>query len=132
MGQKLSTASGELKSTPVVNVRGEKNQYFIGTFAGHKQVASSFKNEKTGEARMQDIYEFTLEDTDMELLVKQGTSYTPTKMVVGDTVSIFAPTRLNNALVQATKGMRLQITYLGLGKASKFGGKPHMYDVEVL
>jgi hypothetical protein len=132
MGTKLSTASAEMKNTPVVNVRGTKGDTFQGILMGSRAVKSGFKDEKTGEDKFQNIYEFTVEDTTMEVSVKDGKEYKPVDISDGDTVSMFAPTRLNNALRQATKGMRLKITYLGLGKAAKKGGKPHEYDVEVI
>jgi hypothetical protein len=33
-------------------------------------------------------------------------------------------------LRQAEVGWKIKIVYLGLGKATKFGGKPHDYEVE--
>lgn len=131
MGTKLSTASPDMKNTPVVNVRGTKGEYFQGILTGSRAVKSGFKNED-GSDKTQNIYEFTVEDTDMEIVIKDGKEYKPVEIGEGDAVSMFAPTRLNNALRQATKGMRLKITYLGLGKAAKKGGKPHEYDVEVI
>lgn len=132
MGQKLSTASAEMKNTPVVHVRGTKGQFFQGVLVSSRAVKSGFKDEKTGEDRFQNIYEFTVENTDMEVMLKEGKEYKNVDIGEGDTVSMFAPTRLNNALRQATKGMTLKITYLGLGKAAKKGGRPHEYDVEVI
>lgn len=131
MGTKLSTASPEMKNTPVVNVRGAKGEYFQGILTGVRAVKSGFKNDD-GSDKTQNIYEFTVEDTDMEVSIKEGKEYIAANVGDGDTVGIFAPTRLNNALRQATNGMRLKITYLGLGKAAKKGGKPHEYDVEVI
>lgn len=131
MGTKLSTASKEIKNTPVVNVRGTKGEYFQGILTGVRTVKSGFQNED-GSDKTQNIYEFTIEDTTMAIVVKEGKEYIDVDTKEGDTVSMFAPTRLNNALRQATNGMRLKITYLGLGKAAKKGGRPHEYDVEVI
>lgn len=131
MGTKLSTASAELKNSPVVNVRGAKGEYFIGTWVGHKTVANGYKNDK-GEEGSHQIYTFTIEDTDMGTQIKQGKEYIDTEVSEGMEVVLFAPTRLHNALRQAEKGMKLKITYLGKGKATKFGGKPHDYEVEIL
>jgi hypothetical protein len=129
MGTKLSTSSKE--GTPVVNVKSVTGQYFVGTLESHKQIDSQYKNED-GTAKKFDIYQFLVEDTDMAIQRKQGKEYVDADVSVGTEVSIFASTRLNNALRQAKNGDRLKITYLGLGKATKFGGKPHQYDVEVL
>lgn len=131
MGNKLSTASPDMKNTPLVNVRGTKGEYFIGTLTGVKAVKSGFKNED-GSDKTQNVYSFTVEDTTMAIVIKEGKEYVDAPINEGDAVDMFAPTRLNNALRQATKGMQLKITYLGLGKAAKKGGKPHEYDVEVL
>lgn len=128
---KLSTASAEMKNTPVVNVRGAKGEYFEGILNGSRPVKSAYKNED-GSDKMQNIYEFIVEDTTMGIQIKKDKEYIDATVEAGDTVSMFAPTRLNNALRQATNGMRLKITYLGLGKAAKKGGKPHEYDVEVI
>jgi len=133
MGHKLSTSSPSLTPTPFVNVRGDKGQVFVGTLKSMKSVDSGYVNEKTGEPRMQNIYNFSFESSDMEILVKNGKEYELANVNPGDLVAVFAPTRLNNALIQAPMGSRIQITYLGLGKAIKGkGGKPHEYDVEVL
>jgi len=129
MGTKLSTSS--LESTPVINVRGDKGQYFVGKLLSHKTTPSQYKDEKTGEPKVHHIYEFAIEDTNMRIERKEGKEYVEAKVIEGDTVSIFAPTRLNNALRQATAGQRITIKYLGMGKATKFGGKPHDYEVEV-
>lgn len=118
---KLST-QGNMKKTPIVHVRGEKKSYFVGTLMASRLVKSQFANPD-GTEKMQSVYEFAVEDTDMEVAGDVEN---------GGTVCIFAPTRLNNALRQATVGQRIKITYLGLGKATKHGGKPHEYEVEVL
>jgi len=125
----LSTTT--LESTPIVNVRGEKGQFFVGTLVGHKSVESQYKDDK-GNKKNFDIYDFTIEDGDMQVQKKVGKEYVDTPVGVGDSVAVFAPTRLNNALKQAAVGSRIKITYLGLGKATKRGGKPHEYEVEVL
>lgn len=131
MGTKLSTASADIKPTPVINVRGTKGETFTGTLISHKTHPNGYKNEK-GEEGVHNIYEFVVEETDMSAQIKSGKEYVDADISDGDTVNLFAPTRLNNALRQAEKGMRLKITYLGKGKATKFGGKPHEYDVEVI
>lgn len=133
MGTKLSTASQELKKTPLVNVRGEKGEYFIGVLVGSRAVKSSFKNED-GSDKVQNVYEFAPEDTDMGIVIKDegAKEYRAATEAECETVGIFAPTKLNNALKQAEKNMRLKITYLGLGKAAKKGGRPHEYDVEII
>lgn len=122
MGNKLSTASPDMKKTPLVNVRGEKKSYFIGKLLGVRSVKSAFKNDD-GSDKMQNVYEFSVIDTDMEI---SGDA------AEGSAVGLFAPTRLNNALRQASIGQSLRITYMGLGKATKRGGKPHEYEVEVI
>lgn len=129
MGTKLST--GSMDATPLVNIREQKGQFFIGTLGEHRQIDSQYKNED-GTAKKFDIYDFAIEDTDMAIQKKEGKEYVEAKVEVGDTVAVFAPTRLNNALRRAVPGARLKITYMGLGKATKFGGKPHEFDVEVL
>lgn len=129
MGMKLSTNS--MNSSPLVNVRDAKGQYFIGVLGEHRQTDSQYKNED-GTAKKYDIYEFAIEDTDMAIQKKEGKEFVNVNVAEGDTVTVFAPTRLNNALKQAPKGSKIKITYMGLGKATKFGGKPHEYEVEVL
>jgi hypothetical protein len=129
VGTKLSTNS--LGSSVVVNVRGEKGTYFVGKLLAHKSVASQYKDE-AGNAKNHEVYEFSVEDTTMDTQKKEGKEYKNVDVAAGDSVSIFAPTRLNNALRQAEVGWKIKITYLGLGKATKFGGKPHDYEVESL
>lgn len=132
MGKKLSTAGQSFEPTVGVNVRGEEGQFFIGVLMGHKSPPSQYKKQD-GSIRNHEVYEFELEETDMELTIKKNTAYVLVKDgEPGMPVSMFAPTRLHNALLQATPGDRIKITYLGLGKAGKMGGKPHTYDVEVL
>ena len=92
---------------------------------------SQYKNED-GSAKNYNVYEFAIEDTDMPIQKKDGKEYIEAEVTAGDSVSVFAPTRLNNALTKANNGDRIKITYMGLGKATKFGGKPHEFDVEVL
>lgn len=132
MGRKLSTAAKEFTPEPIVNVRGEKGQYFEGLLLEHRTIKGKYKNED-GSDKPQHIFSFAIEDTDMSLELKQpdGT-YAEAKVNVGDTVSIFPPTRLFNALNTAQKGEKIRIVYTGLGKAGKFGGKPHTFNVEVI
>lgn len=129
MGTKLSTSSGG--SSVVVNVRGEKGQYFVGKLLTHKTAKSAYKNED-GTDKQYDIYEFTLEDSDMVFQKKDGKEYKDVTPEAGATVSIFAPTRLNNALRQAEVGQKIKIEYQGMVKAGKKGGKAHDFDVEVI
>jgi hypothetical protein len=129
MGTKLSTRS-DSKSV-VVNVRGEKGQFFQGELAAHKQADSKYTNED-GSKKKLEIYEFKVEDTNMQLQKQEGKEYVEATVAPGDIVSLFAPTRLNNALRQASVGQHIKFTYLGLGKATGRGGKPHEYDVEAI
>lgn len=131
MGVKLSTRSGS--DSVLVNVKGEKGQYFVGTLLAHKQAKSIYKNED-GSERSFNIYEFKLEDSDMSFVKKDNGSkeYKEVTPAAGDQVSVFAPTRLNNALCQAEVGQKIKFEYLGLVKAGKKGGKANEYDVEIL
>lgn len=129
---KLST-SGSLTSDVVVNVSTEKDQYFKGRIISRKSIESAYKNED-GSKKMRDIYIFSVIDTNMETVQKaQGSKeYKPVDVAEGDAVTVFAPTRLNNALKQTKDGDTVKFVYLGKGKATKFGGKPHEYDVELI
>lgn len=132
MGQKLSTAGQDFEPSVTVNVKLEKGQFFKGVLKAHKTPPSPYKNQD-GSAKTFNVYEFELIDTDMELTIKKGDVYVEAKGVTGgDLVSIFAPTRLNNALSKAVLGASIHIMYLGKGKAGKMGGAPHMFDVEVI
>jgi hypothetical protein len=130
MGRILSTVG--FSSSLVANVKDKKGQYFIGTLLAHKQTASAYKDEKTGDAKNWNIYEFAVEDTDMPTQRKEGKEYIDTTVNKGDTVALVAPARLHNALAQAQIGEKIKIVYQGLGKATSFGGKPHTFAVEVL
>jgi hypothetical protein len=129
MGRSLSTDSGG--NSILVNVRGEKGQVFIGKLLASKTVESKYKTD-SGEPKLYNIYTFAVEDTTMETQRKEGKEYKNVDIEPGTTVDLFAPTRLNNALRQAEIGWRIKIEYLGLGKATGKGGKPHTYSVEVL
>lgn len=131
MGRSLSTASKELTPTPVVQVRGEAGQFFEGKLLSHKTTKSKWLKED-GTPRLQHIFEFAIQDTDMELQVKENDTYVTANVNIGETVAIFPPTRLANGLVEAHVGETIRIEYLGVGKAGRRGGKPHLYKVEVL
>jgi hypothetical protein len=128
MGTKLSTETSG--SSVILNVRGQVNQFFQGTIVSRKKQKSPYKKED-GTDRMFDIYELAIEDTDMQTQQKSGKDYVDVPVKVGDKVSVFAPTKLNNAFAQVPDGTRVRFVYLGLGKATR-GGKPHTYDVEAL
>jgi len=130
MGTKLSTYS-DSKNEPVVNITGTKGQYFVGTVKSRKTIDSSFKDEQ-GNPRKRNIYTLAVKDTDMETMLKEGKEYKPVDIAAGDAVVVFAPTRLDNALKQTKDGDTVKIVYLGLGKATRKGGKPHEFDVELL
>lgn len=51
----------------------------------------------------------------------------------GDTVDLFGTTIINSAMANplATPGKVITITYLGVGKKSKRGKPPHLYNLEV-
>jgi len=129
MGRKLSTTTQDSK--PIVSVKETKGQFFIGVREEHRQVESQFKNED-GTNKKFDVYDFLVEDTDMALLLKEGKEYVIAKVEVGASVAITYSFRLNNALKQTSAGDRIKFVYMGLGKATKFGAKPHEYEVEVL
>ncbi len=131
MGRSLSTASKELTPTPVVQVRGEVGQFFEGKLLSHKTTKSKWLKED-GTPRLQHIFEFAIQDTDMELQIKKNDEYIPADVSVGETVAIFPPTRLANGLIEAQIGEIIRIEYLGVGKAGRRGGKPHLYKVEVI
>lgn len=131
MSKQLSTAGRSLTPSVIVNVKGEKGQFFVGKLLAAKKAPSPYK-DVNGNIKPFNIYEFELEETDMELTVKKGSAYVLVKDVTaGMPVSIFAPTRLHNALSQASVGDVITIKYDGLGKATKMGGKPHEFSVEV-
>ncbi len=68
----------------------------------------------------------------MAIQQKVGKEYISVEAKPGSRVAIFAPTRLNNALKRAVIGDRIWIKYMGEGKPTKFGGKPHEFQAEVL
>lgn len=128
MGQKLSTLP---PSYPLVNVRGKKGQFFVGRLLDKRSIESKWVT-KDGTKKVQEIYEFAVEDTDMETLKKVGPElFEPVDIREGDRVSIFAPSRLANGVRQAAIGQTLRIEYLGQGRTAQ-GGKPHDYSVEVV
>lgn len=130
---KLSTDSNTLSSDVVVNVTTQKGQYFKGKVESRKSIKSTYKNDD-GSIKMRDIYVLSVIDTDMMTLQKvQGSKeYTEVSVAPGDKVTVFPPTRLNNALKQTKDGDVVLFTYLGLGKATGRGGKPHTFDVELI
>lgn len=133
MGRPLSTASKELVKTPCVQVRGEKGQFFVGTLVDHKSSKSKKYVKDDGSPKVQHVFEFAIQDTDMEIQISNDKGeYVEASVGVGDTVAVFPPTRLLNALLEAQKGETIRFEYLGLGKAGKRGGKPHEYKVEVI
>ncbi len=129
MGKKLSTGSQTMEPSVIVNVKGEEGQTFVGILKAAKTAPSPYLDVQ-GNPKPFNIYEFELLETDMELTTKKNGAYVLAKAKSGDSVSIFAPTRLHNALVQAVVGDQITIKYTGLGKATKFGGKPHTFEVE--
>lgn len=131
MGEKISTTS--MTPSVIVNVKEKVGQFFKGKLLVHKIAESQYKDDKTGGNKNFDIYEFLAEETDMRLQRKKGKEYmdVPETEEVSE-VTVFAPTRLHNALSQIKPGERVKFTYLGLGKATRRGGKPHEYDVERL
>ena len=130
MGKQLSTAGQGLLPSVIVNVKGEEDQFFVGKLTAAKTAPSPYK-DINGNPKRFNIYEFELVETDMELTTKKGSAYVMVKGAPGDSVSVFAPTRLHNALSQASIGDVVSFKYEGLGKATKMGGKPHEYTVEV-
>jgi hypothetical protein len=130
---KLSTDSNTLSSDVVVNVATTKGQYFKGKVESRKLIDSKYKNDD-GSKKMRDIYILSVIDTDMDTVQKkQGSKeYTEVSVAPGDKVTVFPPTRLNNALKQTKDGDIVLFTYLGLGKATGRGGKPHTFDVELI
>ena len=58
--------------------------------------------------------------------------YVPVEVAEGDVVSVFAPTVLTKALLQANVGERVKIAYLGMVTPDSGGSEYHNYDVEVL
>jgi hypothetical protein len=122
-----------MSSDVVVNVTTTKGQYFKGKIESRKRIKSAYKNED-GTVKMRDIYILSVIDTDMGTVQKkQGSKeYTEVSVDVGTKVTVFPPTRLNNALKQTKDGDIVLFTYLGLGKATGRGGKPHTFEVDLL
>ena len=121
MGRKLS--SGQ-QSSPVVSLTKKEGAFLQGALTNRKEVKTVWG--------VRPVYTLKVEETDMGLSVKQGTSYVDVPFVQGIEVAIFAPTILDRMLQQTEGGDRVRIVYSGLGKAKKGRNAPHMFDVEVL
>jgi len=131
MGTKIDCNSSAVSSA-VVNVRGAKGQTFTGKLINHKTATAPYKNDDGSDKQMH-IFEFIPVDTDMALMRRDANKeYQETEVKEGETVCIFPPTRLLLGLNQVAVGSTVKITYMGLGKAGKRGGKPHTYELEVL
>jgi hypothetical protein len=130
---KLSTSGNQFVSDVLVNTTEDDGRYFKGKIISRKPIKSAFKDE-AGNVKMRDIYIFSVIDTNMNTVQKpQGSKeYKPVDVAPGDSVTVFPPTRLSNALKQTKDGDTVKFVYLGLGKAGKFGGKPHEFDVELI
>jgi len=74
------------------------------------------------------VYAVKLIDADCDF-TKDGLPYEPAE---GEVIEMMPPTVLARHLAQVNIGETFKTVYKGLGKKSKKGNPPHMYDTEVL
>ena len=116
MGRKLSG----LEPTPFASVRDKEGTVFVGTLVGGPREVKLKKGKGY-------VYDFKAEGGNAPIQIKRDGKIENVNVDKGGLVVVFAPTVLHNALMKATAGMRLQITYLGFPDE-----KYHNFDVEVL
>ena len=116
MGRKLSG----MEPTPFVSIRDKVGSTFVGTLIGGPREVPLKKGKGY-------IYDFKAEGGTAPIKIKQDGVVSEATVAKGDLVAVFAPTVLYKALLKATAGMRIQITYIGFPD-----NKYHNFDVEVL
>lgn len=123
---KAKSVSGDFKPTPTVSVKEKAGTFFEGKLAAYKEIASAYEHPWN-------VYDFEVKDTDMSITVRKDKGeYVEASITPGETVALFAPTRLHNILKDQPVGASLRIEYLGMVKAGKKGGKAHSYKVFAL
>lgn len=115
MGKKINDDSGSFNPTAVIKVAGAMVK---GTFQGVRLVDTKFGKKP--------VYTVKVLDADCKFTVGKDEAY-PNE---GDTIDIFAPTRLAKQLAKVQTGQVVTVKYLGLGKNQR-GNPPHLFDVEV-
>jgi hypothetical protein len=123
MGRKLM-GNTQFAPSVLIGITEKVEGFFQGTLLDRQMAKTTF-GEKP-------VFKFLLEDTDMPTRIKQDKEYVATDVKQGQTVSIFAPTLLDKALVQASPNDKIRIVYKGKGNAKKGRNAPHVFDVEVL
>jgi co-chaperonin GroES (HSP10) len=114
--------------TPVLQIR-EKGRVFVGLKVGQKP------GKKGGFIFEAKIEEGTTADTVMSTGEKDQAGknvYAPCDVDLGDVVSIFGDTQLNDKLSQVAEGERFKLTSNGKLQNPKSGNYYNDYTLEVL
>lgn len=127
----------QMEKTPVVLLKEKEGSTFVGTKSAQKNGKT---DPKTGKTNL--IFEFKIEDgdafvgigTDAKRIVNGRSCkvYEPKEVKVGDRVTIFGDTQLNDKLGQVVVGERVKITFNGFKLNEKSGNAFADYLVEVL
>lgn len=127
----------QMEKTPVVLLKEKEGSTFVGTKSAQKPGKT---DAKTGKTNL--IFEFKIEDgdafvgigTDAKRIVNGRSCkvYEPKEVKVGDRVTIFGDTQLNDKLGQVVIGERVKITFTGFMLNEKSGNAFANYIVEVL
>jgi hypothetical protein len=126
MGRIISGTTAN--KTPVLQIR-EKGKIFIGTKVGQKP------GKKGGFIFEAKIEAGTTADTVISTGEKDAAGknvYAPCDVDLGDVVSIFGDTQLNDKLTQVTAGERFKLTSNGKQQNPKTGNFYNDYVLEVL
>lgn len=116
MGKVYQRSSFE--SSPVARFTGQELPLIKGTWLEGVKVNEKAGKEYAnpdGSKKASKIFEFTLEDAspDLRIQKKNGKVYEDTNVKVGDTVTVFGNTQLDDLLHQVPINQKIRITYNG-------------------
>lgn len=116
---------GNQSNNPLVNLTDNIG----GKFTGVLQGAAREVKTKLGGTKY--VYNFTVLDSDMDFVQKEGTEYVSVDVNEGEPVTIMATGPLHSKLLGAEIGQTIEIEYLGKEKTKK-GNEFHNFSVFVV
>lgn len=130
-GETVKQASSG-KATPICKLLSAEGNFLHGVLLGHKSREDATKKDFQGKPTVIHIYSFKLIASNTEFILKNKKEYEPTKVAVGDEVTIYgAPAKLVKHLANVAEGEEVLILYKGKTK-EKEGNRTveaHRFDV---
>ncbi len=125
MSKRAIKVESTLKPSPDINLTEKEGAKLIGTLVS-RHASTLFEGKFSYLIAVEDV------TVPARLYNKETKERIEVGLAPGDKVFLKSSTMLDKMLAQVNDGEKVEITYLGKGKAKKGRRAPYLYDVNVI